>query len=659
MRRPNRPTVFSRLAATAACALALAAVPAAADWSQYGGPQRDFSLDEPPTLADWGDAGPRELWRRDLGPGYSALIADSKGERLFTQSRAGDEELVLALDAATGATLWEYRYPAPVEGVGMVDTSYGDAPQATPLLIDGRLIGLGFTGVLWAVDAEDGRPLWSKALGTELEVPIPYFGHAASPLWVPSTAGTGGVAVVLAGGALAFDPATGDLRWQNRDFDASYASPVLLETAFGRQIVAAGAGDVVGLNPADGTLLWRHEYRNPQRTILGTPLLIEEDLIFVSSYFLGSRGLRLVARDRVEQAWEQENFQVSHFNAVRDGSTVYTTFRKQLLALDGRTGDILWKERRFGAANLVQAGPESLILGEHGELMTAVLRPKGLERRQSARLLKDRSWTPPTVLGDRLFVRDQQVAVAFHLGAAGAAREEPQVAAVELPDGFGEAITRMETAVRRSDAEAVEAAAEALDAWSEDPEFGTWAAYHRGVGFWVLSQRPGTDQLSYLDRAVEAHKRAVELDSENVEAHALLGTLYSLYYKLAPRRGAVVGPLAGEHLSRALSLEPDNPRAQMIEALRLYYTPAPWGGDPEAGLKMLRGVIENHPIDASAGRVGARPLWLPAMAQASMARLLLGQKPPRKEEATQLVDAVLEAYPDHASARQLRASLDR
>ncbi|MEO1088115.1 MAG: PQQ-binding-like beta-propeller repeat protein, partial [Acidobacteriota bacterium] len=326
----------ARLSAIALCALASLVPSAAADWSQYGGPHRDFSLDKPPQIADWGDAGPRELWRRDLGPGYSALVAGPRGEKLFTQSRDGDHERVLALDAATGELLWEHRYPAPLGGVGVVDTSYGDAPQATPLLVDGRLVGLGFTGLLWAVNAEDGRPLWSKDLGARPDVKIPYFGHAASPLWVPSAGGEGGSVVVLAGGALAFDPATGEERWRNRDFDASYASPVLLDTKFGRQIVAAGAGDVVGLDPDDGRLLWRHEYRNPQRTILATPLLIEDDLLFVSSYFLGSRGLRLVARDRVEQVWEQEDFQVSHFNVIRDGSTVYTTYRKQLLALDAR-----------------------------------------------------------------------------------------------------------------------------------------------------------------------------------------------------------------------------------------------------------------------------------------------------------------------------------
>ncbi|MEM8995139.1 MAG: PQQ-binding-like beta-propeller repeat protein, partial [Acidobacteriota bacterium] len=555
-----------------------------------------------------------------------------------------------------------HRYPAPLEGLGVVDTSYGDAPQATPLLVEGRLFGLGFSGVLWAVDAEDGRPLWRKDLAAEHKVGTPYFGHAASPLWVPSESGEGGAVVVLAGGALAFDPATGEGRWQNRDFDASYASPVVLDTKFGRQIVAAGAGDVVGLDPADGRLLWRHEYRNPQRTILATPLLIEDDLLFVSSYFLGSRGLRLKARDRVEQVWEQEDFQVSHFNTIRDGATVYTTFRKQLVALDGRSGEILWKERRFGAANFVRAGAESLILDENGQLMTAVLQPDGLERRQSARLLKERSWTPPTVLGDRLFVRDQRVAVAFDLSAAGAAggggSDVAEAEAGALPADFEKAITAMETAARRADAAAVEKAAEALSAWSDDPDLGTWAAYYRGFGFWVICQSsPPSEQLGYLDRAVEANQRAVELDGGNVEAHALLGTLYSLYYRVAPRRGAVVGPQAGEHLSRALSLEPENPRARMINAVRLFYTPAQWGGDREEGLEMLRSVVEKNPLAPGAARAGARPMWLPAMARTNLARLLLSQDPPGRDAATALVDAVLGAYPDHASAKQLKSTL--
>ncbi|MEM6795530.1 MAG: PQQ-binding-like beta-propeller repeat protein [Acidobacteriota bacterium] len=640
---------------------ALAAAPAFAEWSQFGGPRRDFSLDKPPRIAPWGETGPRQLWRRELGPGYSALVADAQVRRLFTQTRDGAEEVVLALDADSGETLWEHRYSAPVEGLFGVDMSYGNAPQATPLLVEGRLIGLGFTGVLWAVDAEDGAPLWSTSLGKEHQAAMPYFGHAASPLWVPAADGEGGFVVVLAGGALAFDPATGELRWQNRDFGASYASPVVADTAFGRQILVAGAGDVVGLDPQDGQLLWRHEYRNPQRTILGTPLLVEDDLLFVSAYFLGSRGLRLLARDRVEQVWEQPDFQVSHFNTVRDGHIIYTTFRRNLIALDATSGEILWRERRFGAANLLRSGQRGLLLGEHGELTTAELDGQGLTRRQSARLLKDRSWTPPTVIGDRLYVRDQHLAVAYDLSSAEApvtASAAPENGAPELPEDFAKAVAELESAARRGDLGALEKAAGGFSPWAEHEQLATWAAYYEGYGYWILSQASAKDRrLDFLDRAVEAQKRAVELDRENVDAHAVLGSLYSLYYRLAPRRAMVVGPLGGEHMGLALSLDPENPRAQAIQALSLAYRPPQWGGDPAAGRQKLREVIEKTPLEANARVLLGEPAWLPATCRVWLARLLISDGGAQQAEARRLLDEVLAVSPDHAQAASMRAGL--
>lgn len=49
---------------------------------QFGGPTRDFQVADAPTLASsWPPEGPKKLWVRDLGPGFSG-IAVSSG-RLF------------------------------------------------------------------------------------------------------------------------------------------------------------------------------------------------------------------------------------------------------------------------------------------------------------------------------------------------------------------------------------------------------------------------------------------------------------------------------------------------------------------------------------------------------------------------------------------------
>src|SRR5688572_5164801 len=53
----------------------------AADWPQWGGPGRDFQVDAPALASSWPPGGPKRLWSRPLGDGYSAILAE--GARLY------------------------------------------------------------------------------------------------------------------------------------------------------------------------------------------------------------------------------------------------------------------------------------------------------------------------------------------------------------------------------------------------------------------------------------------------------------------------------------------------------------------------------------------------------------------------------------------------
>ena len=88
-----------------------AALAQSSDWAQWGGPHRNFKSETKGLATTWPATGPRRLWQRELGEGYSA-IAVERG-MLFTMYRKGENEIVIALDAATGKTVWEYIYAAP------------------------------------------------------------------------------------------------------------------------------------------------------------------------------------------------------------------------------------------------------------------------------------------------------------------------------------------------------------------------------------------------------------------------------------------------------------------------------------------------------------------------------------------------------------------
>src|SRR5688572_1262065 len=80
------------------------------DWTQWRGPNRDgaiVSFREPPV---WPDQLTRR-WTVEVGSGYSTpLVA---GDRVYMFSRQGENEVMRALDAASGKVIWETDYPAP------------------------------------------------------------------------------------------------------------------------------------------------------------------------------------------------------------------------------------------------------------------------------------------------------------------------------------------------------------------------------------------------------------------------------------------------------------------------------------------------------------------------------------------------------------------
>ena len=465
-------------------------------WLEWGGSGRDFGSSQagdsrttrPADKAPgWGDLGPRLLWMQPLGPGYSGIVTD--GDRLYTMTRADDDEVLLALSPQSGAEIWRHSYRAPTNGLQWVDKSYGDAPQATPLLAEGRVYGLGYTGIVTAVDATTGTHSWSRDLRSEQGVSVPYFGHAASPIRV------GDSVVVAGGGVHAFDLRTGETRWQNREFEASYASPILVDAPGGTQLVVAGAGEVVGLDPANGQLLWRHEHSNQHRTILSSPVAGPGGRVFVSAYFLGSIGLRLEAGGKVSELWERDDFQVSQSNAVRVGEMVVASHNRNLVAVDLGSGEQLWKEKGVGRSNLVRHGDRALLLDDRGRLTVAAMDRGGFQNLASSQILEGRSWTAPTVVGDRLYARNgtSMVAVqwsvaarnrgetlAGHLEAAAESRPAsllPTSAPAELLAARDRALA----AARSGDADQLRAADAALKPWSEHAELGIYGLYYRGV----------------------------------------------------------------------------------------------------------------------------------------------------------------------------------
>jgi outer membrane protein assembly factor BamB len=401
-------------------------------WPQWGGPHRNFMVTAKGLAESWPEGGPRVIWSRPLGTGHSSILADDG--MLFTMYRAGNgrarqgpweaAESVIALDAATGNTIWEHKYPSKIE-----DFNYGPGPHSTPLIVGDRLFTIGTNKQFFAFEKKTGKVLWSRDLVAELGAPsllirpVVKAGYGCSPIAYRETiicsVGGPGQSVV------AFRQDTGAVVWKGGDFLVSETAPILISPGDKQQLVIFGGGTVNGLDPATGRVLWSHPHDPGNDLNINTPIFSSADnVLFVSSaYKAGSRAIRLTQKDGQtypEELWFNNRVRYMFLSALRIGDYLYGTAGDLgpsfLTAMHIKTGEMVWQHRGIGRASMVFADGKAVLLEEDGDLDLVKLAPEGVTVLSQTKLFDTMSWTAPTLAGTTLYARDREKIVALDLG---------------------------------------------------------------------------------------------------------------------------------------------------------------------------------------------------------------------------------------------------
>src|SRR5215510_13326334 len=189
-------------------------------------------------------------------------------------SRQDENEVMSALDAATGKVLWQTGYPAPFT-MHSAATPHGKGPKSTPVFANGRLYSIGMVGTVTAFDAATGKQLWQKP-GTN---PVPlYTSHSFSPL-IDSGLVIFHVGGHMQGALTAFDANTGDVKWSWNGDGPGYGSPIVADLGGTHQIITITQTKLVGVDAATGALLWERPFVSGSVTNAFTPLLYGQTLI--------------------------------------------------------------------------------------------------------------------------------------------------------------------------------------------------------------------------------------------------------------------------------------------------------------------------------------------------------------------------------------------
>jgi outer membrane protein assembly factor BamB len=342
------------------------------------------------------------------------------GGRLFTQEQRGERgerEAVVCYDAGTGKELWAHEDAARFE-----DTVSGPGPRATPTFADGRLYTLGGTGILNCLDAASGKRHWSHDLMAETGAPLPMWGFCCSPVVAE------GKVIVFAGGKggqtlLAFDAESGQRAWTAPAGEGSYSSPQLATLAGERQCLFLSDEGLTAVDPAAGTLLWKHGLAMP-----GAPRTAQPHAVGGSQLLVGSLAGSGVAQIEVTRdgdtwkpvdLWASTDLKPEFPDLVVHQGHAYGFDVSIFCCIDLATGKRCWRAGRYGRGQVILLADQGLllVLSETGEAVLLAANPRRHEELGRFRALNGKTWNHPVLVRGRLYARNAEEMACYELGA--------------------------------------------------------------------------------------------------------------------------------------------------------------------------------------------------------------------------------------------------
>jgi outer membrane protein assembly factor BamB len=392
-----------------------ASVPAiATDWPQYLGPNRNGTYPGPPLLEAWGPSGPKVVWRKQVGQAFAGPAVVHNRVLLF--HRVGNEEVLEALDAKTGASIWRYAYPTTYRD----DFGFDEGPRAVPVVADGIVYTFGAQGQLHAVDFAKGTRVWSEDTMKRFNVPKGYFGAGGSPLV------EGGRVIANIGGdkagVVAFDAKTGKVVWTATDDDASYSSGIAATIAGRRSAIFLTRDNLIGLDPATGTIQFQRRWRARIAASVNaaTPLVVG-DSIFVSAQYGPGAGVLRVDGSKLIDVWASDEALSNHYaTSVYHDGYLYgyhgrQEFGPSLRAVEFKTGAVKWSQDQFRAGSITLAGDRLLIMREGGEMILAPASPQAFKPLARAQVLPGVVRPLPAIADGFVYVRNENTLLCLDL----------------------------------------------------------------------------------------------------------------------------------------------------------------------------------------------------------------------------------------------------
>ncbi len=384
------------------------------DWPQWRGPNRDGIISGFNAPKAW----PQQLttaWKITVGLGDAtpALVKN----KLYVFTRLNDLEKLQCIDAETGKQLWiTDGYSTPVLTGG---GSRHPGPRSSPVVTDNRIVTIGVAGVVTCYDVNTGKVLWQN---NEFTASIPKFYFGGSPLVVD------GLCLVHfgienAGQYVAFDMTNGSVKWKTEGDGPGYSSPVIMAADGAKMAVFQGDTRLVGINIADGKILWNMNTPVPEgvRAVSSTSPVIDNQTVFYTGLGNGVNAIEIKTFGdifTVRQLWTNPDL-CTEFSTpvIKNGFLFGLSKTNKLFCINGRDGKTAWVDtvahQNFGS--ILGVGSVIVALSSTSNMMVYIPVDTGYYQLARIKVAETPVYAHPVLSGNRIFIKDENSLILYTL----------------------------------------------------------------------------------------------------------------------------------------------------------------------------------------------------------------------------------------------------
>jgi len=376
------------------------------NWPRFRGPGGSGISAYANVPTSWnGETREGIIWKSKIPlPGENSAVV--WGRRVFVTGADADKREVYCFDADSGDLLWQREVQSNAETPDVMEETGYAAPTAAT---DGRRVYVIFASGDIACFDLSGKEVWTRSLGA----PENAYGHSSSLVLYKNlllVLFDQGYSVDDGKSALhALDSATGDTVWDvERPVPGSWATPIVIDTPNGAQIITCGSPWVIAYDPDTGAELWRADCLGGD--VAPSPV-IAKGLIFVCQEYANLAAIRSDGEGDVTEThvlWKKQDGLPDTCSPLCNGELLFLVNNSGTVTCYDIAGQKVW-EKEFEA----EFNSSPSLVGDKVYLMTTqgvmYIFDAAREYREVGRAqLGEKSNACPAFLDGRIYIRAKE-----------------------------------------------------------------------------------------------------------------------------------------------------------------------------------------------------------------------------------------------------------